>query len=173
MSEFKLSKKDRLILANQFKILERLYPAEASYYEEHRTALEEGYELHYSWMFEHIFDGVTEAECRRVLDIMQMYSQMHFAYRDLDDKSEINPDDVVFKGFDGNGETSLMAYARYFMYTLNRFAELHREGDDLNTHYPTFRKYDSMLRAWNESETKYELTKEDLIRIINAPRGGA
>lgn len=38
----KLSKLERLILANQFKILEALYPDDAESYENNRKAIEEG-----------------------------------------------------------------------------------------------------------------------------------
>ena len=59
----KLNKKERLNLVNQFLILEKLYPNEADYYAEHRQALQEGYELHYKWIYENMWDGLSEEEC--------------------------------------------------------------------------------------------------------------
>ncbi len=61
-----LNEKDRLIIANQLKIIEKLYPEEADYYAKHGKVVEQGYKLHYSWLVEHLYDEMTEDECREV-----------------------------------------------------------------------------------------------------------
>ena len=47
MTDIKFTRVERLLLANQYKILERLDPDEADYYTRHRIALERGYEGDY------------------------------------------------------------------------------------------------------------------------------
>ncbi len=52
----KLNRTKLWILSNQYRILEVLHPAEADSYARHHQALERGYELHYNWMAEPIYD---------------------------------------------------------------------------------------------------------------------
>ena len=54
--EVKLTRVERYILSNQFRILEALYPDEASHFATTREALEHGYEILYDWDMEHIYD---------------------------------------------------------------------------------------------------------------------
>ena len=50
----------RLILINQYKILEKLYPEEAETYSQHREILEEGYTLHYNDLIKVISAGTLK-----------------------------------------------------------------------------------------------------------------
>jgi len=163
-----LSKIERYMIANQLKILEKLYPDEANYYSQHRKAIEEGYALHYSWIFEHIMDGLTIDECKEVLDILDMFRALRDAYERLEDKNIIDFNKIKFIGFDGNYETKYLMYATYFIVDLNRYDELKVKGKypDFNSHVPMIDKYRSMLSKWKDSRNKYELSKDDLIRII-------
>ena len=102
----KLDKKERLILSNQLKILEKLYPEESDYYAQHRKALEEGYALQYKLLFENIYDEMSVEECKEVLSVLDMYRAITFSYQKLADKAELeNHHNLKFSGFDGNTET--------------------------------------------------------------------
>ena len=57
-----VDKLKRYELINQLLILEKLYPEDADYYSKNRKALENGYELHYSWLTENISDGLSEKQ---------------------------------------------------------------------------------------------------------------
>lgn len=46
-SIMKLTKVERLILSNQYSILEKLYPEEAEHYHLQKKIVENGYSLHY------------------------------------------------------------------------------------------------------------------------------
>jgi uncharacterized protein YfbU (UPF0304 family) len=146
----KLDKKERLALVNQFLILEKLYPEEADYHAKHRQAIAEGYELHYDWIFEGLWDGLSKEECKLVLDILDMYRALHFASLKSENKELKEHYWLKFKGFDGNNESSYMAYCRYFIVDLERFDELRydQEIPDLNSHMPSVPKYSSMLELW-------------------------
>lgn len=166
----KLDIKDRLILANQFKILEKLYPDDAQHYEQHRRALENGYTLNYPWMVEWFSDEMTEEECREVLDILDMYRAITFSYKKIEDKEGIEDNWLRFKGFDGNNESNHYGYAQYFILDLGRFQELKYDSEypSLNSHGEVLPKYRKMLAYWYSNEKKYELSKAQLIGLLSA-----
>lgn len=168
-----LTKFERLVLSNQFKILEGLYPEEKEYYEIHRKAIDEGYQLHYNDAFEVLSeDEMSKEDCREVLDILNMYRAITFSYKKLpdNDKSGIREESIKFRGFDLNDreEAKRLMYTRYFIVDLDRFEEL-RYGDkyrDFNSHRPMLNRYRKMLSRWNEMGKKYELTLEDIKVLI-------
>lgn len=166
----KLSKLERLFISNQFKILEKLYPDEAEYYAISRKAIEEGYTLHYDWIVDHLFDEISYEDCKEVLEILDMYSQLTYSYNRLDDKSGIDTLFLKFRGFDGNNESKYMSYTQYFINDLDRFPELKYEQKrpDFNSHMPTLHKYRPMLNEWNKTDDKFNLSKEDINRILQA-----
>jgi uncharacterized protein YfbU (UPF0304 family) len=166
----KLTKVERLMLINQLKILEKLYPEEADYYAQHHTALAEGYTLHYSWLFETIFDDLPEEECREVLNVLDMYRAITRAVSSLDDGDSLKEHYLSrFRGFDGNEETKLMAYTRYFIIDLDRYRELrHEDDDDFNSHSHMLEKYRRMLQVWTTLPKKHELSRDDLDQILEA-----
>lgn len=166
----KLTRKERLFLSNQLKILEKTYPDEAEYYAKHRKAIEMGYSLHYDGVAEHLYNEMSEEECREVINILDMYRALTFSYKNLEDKSGIEERRIEFPGFDGNNETDQMAYTEYFINDLNRFDELrdNSEFPDYNSHCPMLDKYRKMLKSWEESSNKHNLTKSEIIRILEA-----
>lgn len=166
----KLDKKDRLILSNQLKILEILYHEESDYYAQHRKALEEGYALHYDWLFENIHDEMSVEDCKKVLDILDMYRAITFSYRKLEDKGELESHSYFkFRGFDGNYETKLMAYARYLMIDLDRYQELRYDqlSPELNSHTKMMSKYENMLSEWEKCKDKHFLSQDEIELILN------
>ncbi len=165
-----LSKMERLNLSFQLKILEKLYPEEASYYAEHRKAIEEGYSLHYDWLLETIHDEMSIEECKEVLDILDMYRAITYSLEKIEDKSNLNETYLKFSGFDGNHESEQLAYTRYFIYDLDRYKELTYGNDlpDLNSHCPMLGKYRKMLVEWKKCENQLNLSKESINQIINA-----
>lgn len=167
--EIKLSKLERLVLSNQYRILERLYPEEADYYEVNRKAIESGFELHYEDCFSSLSDSVlTSKECEEVLDILSMYSAITFSDRD----NEVEEYYVKFRGFDLNDEyeRKRVMYARYFINDLDRFTEL-KYGNiyvDCNSHTKTMEKYRRMLSVWKSMDDQNNLNKEEILKIVNA-----
>jgi uncharacterized protein YfbU (UPF0304 family) len=159
----KLSRTERWILANQYRILELLDPGEAEGHARAREALENGYEVAYDWLCEDVDRrGLSEEECTEVIDILDMFE----AIRRVEDKSGIDEWRTKFGGFDGNNEAAQMGFARYFCENGHRFAELDK-GDNFNSHCPTLQRYRPMLREWKSSKDKYNLTRNDLVRITS------
>ncbi len=166
----KLSKFERFIISNQFKILEKLYPEEADYYASSRKAIEEGYTLHYDWITDHLYDEFSIEDCKKVLDILDMYSSIKYSYDRIDDKEDIETTFLTFPGFDGNNESHHMVYTQYLINDLDRFPELKydQKYPDFNSHMPTLQKYRNMLTKWNQTADKLNLSKDDINRILRA-----
>lgn len=172
----KLDRKDRFIIANQLKILEALYPEEASSYAVQRTAFEEGYESHYLWAMDHISDKpLPESDTTEVIDTLDMFGAIRRSYANLPEKAGINKYALRFKGYDGNdpAEGRLLGYARYFVVELKRFQEILEDEEDhfdFNSHSEMRENYRRMLAAWKKipTEQRHKLTKDQLVEIINA-----
>lgn len=161
---------ERLIISNQFKILEKLYPEEAEFFSTHRTAVENGYKLHYDDLVENFFDEMPEEESLEILEILSMYRALTFSHQKLKDKSGIKADDIRFKGFDGNEETSQYLYTKFFILELGRFDELRYGNDhpDFNSHFPMLNQYRDMLRVWNSFEKNFNLNEKQILAILRA-----
>lgn len=165
----KLDKKERLQLSFTLKILEKLYPEEKEYYANHRKAIEDGYELHYDWITEHLSEGLTKEECSEVLDILDMYSSLYFSFKKLKNPESLNLDNVKFPGFDGNNETMQMAYTKYFIEDLDRFGEIQEIANGYyNSHMRLIPKYKKMLEKWKTYDypKRYELNENEIKELI-------
>jgi hypothetical protein len=165
-----LDEKDRLIIANQLKILEKLYPEEAEYYAHHRKAVEEGYSLHYSWLVEHFYDEMSEDECKEVLDILDMFRAITFSLNKLNDTSRLDVPRLKFRGFDGNHETRQFSYTQYFISDLGRYEELKygAESGYFNSHAPMIDAYREMLKRWRDNGKSFEMSKSELAALIES-----
>jgi uncharacterized protein YfbU (UPF0304 family) len=160
---------ERWILSNQFRILEILDKDNAEHWARAKEVIDRGYEGEYESVSQDVdSDVVTEDECREVLDILLMFQSLQRAYEDLPDKSEIEESRVKFAGFDGNNEGTQWAYTRYLCnLDGGRFTSLER-GDNFNSHWPVLDRYRAMLSEWKKSQSKHQLSKEDVIRITGA-----
>ena len=161
-----LSKQERLILSNQYRILEQLYPKDAKTLKEHRKIVEDGYALSYEEISTHIVDELNKEECTEVLDILSMHRALHQSAQALTDEPKIA---ISFHGFDGNSETQQMAYTKFYIDELHKFAELTEiaQSTDYNSHYPTLRRYRLMLYEWKGCKNINNLSREDINRILD------
>ena len=165
-----LTKKERLSFIYQLRILEALYPDDADHYAKNRTALEEGYTYHYDWMGEHLWDELSEDQCREVIDILDMYSEIAWGLQNIKDDDEIKNHHLSrFMGFDGNNETHLMAYTRYFVVDLDRFSILKRnEYPYFNSHCPMLDTYRAMLERWRAMGSPHSMRREQIANLLGA-----
>ncbi len=166
----KLDIKERLNLSFQLKILEKLYPEDKESYANQRKAIEDGYELHYEWITEHLSEGLTSEECTFVLDVLDMYAAFHFSFRQLKNPIKLTEKSVKFPGFDGNNETMFMAYTKYFIEDLERFSEIKESTNGYyNSHIQMIPKYRNMLVKYREFKQPYtyELTEDQVFELVN------
>ena len=169
-----LSKFERLILSNQMRILEALYPDEADGIAIQREAIENGYELLYRWQAQYIYEGddvMTSEECLEVWDTLDMFDAINRAIERLE-KSEYRENwAATFAGYDGNYESKFMAFAAYTVQRLRRFeyVPLRREGH-WNSHSPMRGVYGRMRSIWDRCspDHRHNLSEAELQEILAA-----
>ena len=166
-NKYALSLQQRLILVNQYKILKRLTDNESEQrdYDNLITALEKGFELHYQDCFTYMGEtDLTEAECKEVLAILEMYRGIIYSYqaRIRENKPiSLQEEDVMFPGFDGNNEYKQLSYVRYFIVDLDRYSEIQElnHTDNYNSHGRRLEKYRNMLVKWNQYVNDMQLNQ--------------
>lgn len=163
-----LSKQERLILINQYKILNFLNPENEGDYEKQIEILEYGY----TFFYPDIEDEMTDNECHFVTDILTLYRLIEAYKRDNPQDKDITDHYWShFKGFDGGDEISYMILAKFIINKQNKFSEQKKyeeETDNFNSHMRTLDKYGAMLSKWEELERNPEISKEDILTILQA-----
>ena len=168
----KLTPAERWILANQYRILERLEPKKKDEHKDARTVMENGYELDYDELsgIKEPPKTMSEAECKKVHDIADMFLALKRAYRQLDEdtKAELTEEAVAFVGFSDRREIKYMEYAR-LSYASRGFPGFDLSDDFGDWERPTYLDiYERMLAAWRKSGASPNPTEEDLTRIVAA-----
>lgn len=165
-----LTRSERWILSNQYRMLEKLFPDDADHYAEARNILERGYEYDYDRLAVHIYDernATTEEESTEVIEILAMFDSLKQSYNKLSDNADITEGTIQFSGFDGNNEGKQMAYARFFCERDGgRFTNLER-GDNFNSHLPMLARYRRMLAEWKKIDPTrhFQLSKAEILSI--------
>ena len=163
--DIKLTDAERIILANQYEILSILKKDDS--YEVLANNLREGYEWLYSEVFNWVSPVMDSNDVNLVIDTLSLYELLRNSYRELSDQTGINPDELEFPGFDGNGEAKLRGFAMALLES-ERFA--HVLGDDVkNSHMPSVDIYARMIDEWKSNgEPTYPLSKEQIQKILAA-----
>lgn len=166
-----LTRVERIMLSNQARILERLYPDEADRWKLVQEALDHGYEWYYDLAFQFVYSDdevVTSEMSQEVLDILDMFRAMQRAVDALSEAEQAPfADEVTFLGFDGNNETGHLVFTE-FLWKIGRFTDVKHEGDDGNSHAPLLDHYRRMLEVWRASQDKWRPTKDEIERILAA-----
>lgn len=179
MENIQLSLKERLSLVLQYRILQKLSQDSSDYldYENKINALLNGFELHYNDLFEEFSEEtLSTEECRKVLDILEMYRGIIFSFLRISKESssiKLKEDDVRFPGFDGNNETKYWSYAKYFIEDLERYDEIKQfSKGDYNSHTKTLERYFNMLSSWNklQPEDRYCMTESQIEELLKLGR---
>jgi excisionase family DNA binding protein len=176
-----LSIYERQVLANQHEILKSLSTDEEDikFHERYIEIYKAGYEhLYYdNWIDKDVF---TKERSQEALEILNMFLDLQNSYEQLDDKSNINPNDLIFMKFDDHGEfesynhsneNRIQGYASFVrFYCKDRFKNLKVQENCGSSKLMDYRK---MLTVYKEidylrkSEMPYSpLTKENIISII-------
>ncbi len=164
-----LTRAERWILANQYKILEHVDPENAGHYQMMQEVLEKGYETEYRWKTQHIYDDdsvVTEEKCHYVINVMAMYDALQQSSRRLADQEGIDANALAFPGFDGNNEGEYLGYAHFLRDKEGKFATLQLSGESLNSHFPTLDMYNRMLAAWAHYGGGHEMSRGDISAVL-------
>jgi uncharacterized protein YfbU (UPF0304 family) len=167
----KPSKKDRLLLINQYKILAAIETDSKSHYEELIEILENGYSIFYNLVEDWIDDDMSEEDGKFVLDILDLYRAIEDLKRSSKNKDLLEHHLGFFRGFDGNNETQFMAFCRFLIEKQGKFAEQKPyllRNDNLNSHSPMVEIYRRMLIRSKQIPSIWEMTPTEALEILNA-----
>lgn len=173
-NRFPLTVKERLGFVLQLRTLAALSGEhERKSLETQIEALQSGYEFHYPELITPFDNGLSRRACIEVLDVLEMHSELFWGFQKLRDKGEIEEKDVRFPGFDGNTEFRQMAYARYFLFDLDRYESLHDQvkQNGCNSHCPMLDTYRKMLRVFHSRKRPPSPLSAEDIKTILAARG--
>jgi uncharacterized protein YfbU (UPF0304 family) len=170
VERLKLSRIERIILANQMQILQAVGPkGERDYFAHAEEALRMGYEYEYDDLFQSVYaEGLTEDECREVWDTLAMHDWLRTSCEKLADKTDIDEYDLSFHGYDGNNETLFMTYLEYVVEKKNRFVDLVKNRE-FNSHSQVRDAYQRMLRKFDQITSGRRgqlLTKREIQEIV-------
>lgn len=186
--EKKFSVKERLILSNQYDILASISDND---YEKKRYAnMSEIFRSGYTWGYniatEPFMSELSEGECRFVLDVLGVYSDLYYSRENSDEaQASIEEKKVLFKGFDlnDNQECKYLSFYRFLVEDLDRFKEFKEwinDGkiEDFNSHGsgPSMGDLERMVHKKKElDEIRHErhdmyFTKEEIEQILNVEK---
>lgn len=154
---------ERRILINQYRILEALNPDDREH-ALHREILESGFVGQYGHVIREV-EELSQEDCRLVSNSLSLYRALQHARKRLGD-GVATEHEVCFPGFDGNGETDFMAYAR-FLQTQRLFTDVTNENG-FNGWDCEVPRYKRMLAAWETVDRKHEMTAEEVRRVLDA-----
>jgi uncharacterized protein YfbU (UPF0304 family) len=170
-----LTTTERWLLHNQFEILQQLNPKhpddDKGYFQNAGDILAHGYEWYYDKIAHHIYTQIFPySNALEIVHILNMFENLKLGYEQLDDKTGTEELALNFDGFDANTETAQVQFTRFMMKSMRQFEHLMPEHD-LNSHTPMLSIYRKMLRVWMACSDRYNLSKEDIIRIIATKDG--
>lgn len=163
MSVVRLSHSERLVLANQYAILQKIDPEQQQLWSLYQNIVENGFTSHYGDLFSAIEDEMPIDDCREVMDILDMFRAFHNSLALMRDKSGLDQERFRFQGFDGNNETVQWAFARFLIHDQKGWVE--SDTGELNSHRRILETYRAMLVRWRDSQDIWSLTQQDMLRI--------
>jgi len=156
----------QLMLANQYEILSRLDPKN----DEWPKALDRvirGFPLagitNFDWIAEAVADPFEPNEIDLVHDILDLYALLQSALQGTPDENN-----SIFEGFDGNNETSAMAYFR-ILRNEGKWMHVKIHGTNINSHCQTYPRYSNMIADWKALGSPVPLTVQqakDILKIV-------
>lgn len=146
-----LSALERLMLTNQFRILQKLDPGEAEYYHlpEKIEILKGGFESEYARVLGGFLDPTLPAEeCRLVVDVMTLTTRL------LDHADTTNPalkaelERIAIVEFDANNEGEHLSYAQFlFNHPHTNYPGIRNV---VNSHHSTLSRHRQMVDTWKQ-----------------------
>ena len=131
------------------------------------------------WKYRELFHGSVDNEhvVEKVVDVLEMWSQIEFSYSELPDKDKkdvkrkagARGQHVKFPGFDVNNEIEHYSIARFLIDHLDRFQEFKQR--DLNSHYPYNESYRRMWQIYEPMRKTLigrHLSSSEIINLLDA-----
>lgn len=128
------------------------------------------------WKYHGLFEGSSEPnppEVKFVTDVLDMWSFIEPAYKDLSTEDKKRVDAEVpfglegFEGFDGNNEIEYLSIARFLVEKMDLFSDF--KGRVVNSHMPKVGRYEQMLSVFEPIRVTLgaprRLNADELIKI--------
>ncbi|MGI9876301.1 YfbU family protein [Vibrio chagasii] len=159
----------RLILSNQYYLMSQMDPENSAKYHRLQTIVERGYELQMRELNKE-FGCLTEAECREIIDIMEMYHAMQESNKMLeeDERKEVDQRRLQFLGFDIASEAQIVHYVRFLVDSEGLYPQFDKADHHFNSQMPMLDKYRRMLTTWRNCPRQYHLCATELSQIFSA-----
>ena len=159
----------RLILSNQYEILQKLNPEKAVHYQRCQTIIERGYCLQLLEL-EKEFGHLDEATCHEVIDTLEMYHAMQVSYANLPqtETAELAASRLDYIGYSRSHEKELADYVCFLLDVEGRFPELGKCCSSLTSEIGMRDKYQRMLATWRDCPRHYKLSIQEIRKILNA-----
>lgn len=157
----------RLILANQYKLMGLLDSANAQKYARLETIVRGGFALELKELDSDFCDLSVE-ECQTVLATLEMYKALHVSYNNLADKSAVTPHRLQFVGYCAVREKKYLNYLRFITGVEGKYQEFMRCEHGCDSQTPMWDKYSKMLDQWRACPHAYHLSMQEILNILNA-----
>lgn len=167
--EIKLSDVERLMLSNQYQILDLLKPGQG--YGEISEQLRNGHERLYSQIFDSFEPIFPRKDASHVYDVLDMYRALGNSRFQLPetDQADFAESDMVFPGYDGNNESDHLSFS-HALAVNGKWQESFPDGVGINSHSQQIEVYERMLAVWRGMDKSFNLTKDQMKEILAASR---
>ena len=169
MADVTLTKVERALLLNQYRILEIIHPKNAKSYIKCQEILEYGYQLFYDEVVD-VWDGLSSEDFQYIFDVLDVFRLMKLSYQGLTDKSGIDSEALKFKGFDKYNEAQLGIFLHYLT-EIGRYPE---PANYINSGRPMADRHRLMVKIFKAIRTTHghgwncKMTKEEIQCILTA-----
>lgn len=157
----------RLILANQYKLLGLLDPANEKQYTRAEMIVKGGFDRELKALSQD-FSEISEQDCQTVLDTLEMYKALHVSYNNLADKSGVTPHRLMFAGYCAVREKKYLNYLRFISGVEGQYQEFMQCEHGCDSQTPMWDKYIKMLDVWRTCPHAYHLSMQEIQNILNA-----
>jgi uncharacterized protein YfbU (UPF0304 family) len=169
---FDLSLKDRLLLSNQYLILEMLDKEHATEHGERRKVLTGAQETRYMTLLEEFSNALNLEVTREVMDVLAMFTRLRLSYNHLGGRTSIAEEEIAFSGFNPEFEAEELGYAQFYMQKLGRHSWLNDgSATGIESSVPMLDVYRRMLSAWREIGMSKVLSEAEVAEVVNARNG--
>jgi hypothetical protein len=166
----KLSRTERWVLANQYRIMAALYPDQGATYRSYAEALERGYANAIDRFSAHVVrDDTSHKESDEVDEILDLFYALQRSFRTMEDPYGIDDWRLHFPGFDRKTEEDYLGYAHFSLSHEGRYPNL-TSAPTLDTGRPMLRDYRRMVEEWKKRGGSNQLDREDVVAILDAQK---
>ncbi|MDP5255098.1 MULTISPECIES: YfbU family protein [unclassified Vibrio] len=164
-----LNDAQRLILANQYRLMALLEPSEKRHFQRLQTLVEKGFEKELSVLTED-FTHLNTNTCQEVYDTMEMYHALQTSYSLLnrEQQSDIDERRLRFLGYDAMKENELVDYVRFLILEDGHYPEWRQQEHNFDAQVVMRPKYQAMLMRFKQCPRQYHLCANEIKQIFNA-----